>query len=86
MSLTLQIDYPEKLPVLLKKSRKDFEREARMALAVKLFEMKGLSSGMAAKIAGIDRVSFLLKLHEYGAAMINLDEEEINSDIENVGR
>jgi hypothetical protein len=27
MSLTLQIDYPEKLPVLLKKSRKDFERE-----------------------------------------------------------
>ncbi len=86
MSLTLHIEYPEKLPDLLKKSRKDFEEEARMALAVKLFEMKRLSSGMAAKMVGMDRVSFLMKLHEYGTPMIDLDEDEIASDIQNVGR
>jgi len=34
-----------------------------MAMAVKLFEMKRLSSGMAATLAGLNRVNFLLNLH-----------------------
>ena len=33
-----------------------------MAMAVKLFEMRRLSSGMAAALVGMDRVSFLLRL------------------------
>jgi predicted HTH domain antitoxin len=37
-----------------------------MAMAVKLFEMKRLSSGMAAQLAGMERVTFLLNLHHYG--------------------
>jgi hypothetical protein len=32
----------------------EFEREARLAIVVKLFEMKRLSSGQAALLAGID--------------------------------
>jgi len=38
-------------------------------VAVKLFEMKRLSSGMAASLVGMDRVTFLLSLPRYGAAM-----------------
>lgn len=49
-------------------------------MAVKLFEMKRLSSGMAAALVGIDRVSFLLNLNRYGVAMIDLTEEELLSD------
>ena len=51
-----------------------------MAMAVKLFEMKRLSSGMAAKLVGMDRVPFLLSLSDYGVPMIALDEEELRSD------
>ena len=51
-----------------------------MAMAVKLFEMKRLSSGMAAELVGMDRVPFLLSLSNYGVPMIDLDEEELQSD------
>jgi predicted HTH domain antitoxin len=83
MGLSLTIEYPEKLPDALQTTRKGFEREARMAMAVKLYELKRLSSGMAAALAGMDRVSFLLSLHSYGAPMIDLDEDELASDVEN---
>ena len=54
-----------------------------MAMAVKMFEMKRLSSGMAARLAGVDRVSFLLSLHRYEVAMIDLEESELLADLEN---
>ena len=81
MQLTVQ--YPETLPDALQQTPEQFEKEAKMAMAVKLFEMKRLSSGMAAALAGIDRVTFLLNLHRYGVAMIDLEEEELASDLAN---
>jgi len=81
--MQLIIDYPERLPDALQQSRSEFEQEAKMAMAVKLFEMKRLSSGIAAKMAGLDRVTFLLNLHRYGVAMIDLDEDDLLSDLEN---
>lgn len=77
------IEYPKNLPDLLQKTRQQFEQEAKMAMAVKLFEMKQLSSGMAARLAGIDRVAFLLSLHQYGVPMIDMDEEEFLTDLQN---
>ena len=81
--MQLVIDYPPLLPDALQQSREEFEQEAKMAMAVKLFEMKRLSSGMAARLAGMDRVSFLLNLHRYGVAMIDLDEQELQFDLDN---
>ena len=52
-------------------------------MAVKLFEMKRLSSGMAATLIGVDRVTFLLKLADYGVPIIDLSETELLSDLEN---
>lgn len=83
MVMQLVIEYPKILPDALQQTRADFEHEARMAMAVKLFEMKRLSSGMAARLAGVDRVSFLLSLHRYEVAMIDLEEDELLSDLEN---
>lgn len=83
MAEQLVIDYPEILPDVMQKTKTQFEQEAKMAMAVKLFEMKRLSSGMAAKLVGMDRVSFLLSLHHYGVPMIDLDEQELLSDAKN---
>ncbi len=81
--MQMQIEYPETLPDLLQESQEEFQHEARMAMAAKLFEMGRISSGIAAQLAGIDRVTFLLDLHRYKVAMINLNEGELKSDIEN---
>jgi predicted HTH domain antitoxin len=83
MAEQLVIDYPEILPDVMQKTKAQFEQEAKMAMAVKLFEMRQLSSGLAAKLAGMDRVAFLLSLHHYGVPMIDLDEQELLSDAKN---
>ncbi len=77
------ITYPEQIPDLLLETREQFEAEARKAMAVKLFEMKRLSSGMAAMMAGMERKQFLMSLHLYGVPMINLEENEFFEDIQN---
>ena len=72
--MQMQIDYPDSLPDLLQTTRPQFEAEARMAMAVKLYEMKRLSSGLAARLAGMNRVEFILNLHEAD------DENNLNFD------
>ena len=57
-----KIQYPDKLPDALQLTHTQFIQETKMALAVKLFEMDKLSSGMAAKLARVDRFYFLLNL------------------------
>jgi len=80
-AMRMQVDYPDSLPDVLQTTRDQFEAEARMAMAVKLFETKRLSSGMAAALAGMSRTTFLLSLHRYGVAMVDLDETELQSDL-----
>jgi predicted HTH domain antitoxin len=57
----IAIDYPDELLVGLGTSADAFEKEARFALAAKLYEQGRLSSGKAAGIAGLDPVTFLLR-------------------------
>jgi predicted HTH domain antitoxin len=83
MSLQLTIDYPENFPDAIGKTREQFEQEAKWAMAIKLFELKQLSSGMAATLIGVERVTFLLKLNDYGVSMIDLSEEELLLDLNN---
>jgi hypothetical protein len=54
-----------------------------MAMAAKLFEMRRLSSGMAAALAGLDRAVFLLNLHRFNVPMIDLEDVELVSDMKN---
>ncbi len=83
MENKISVEYPRNLPDILQISRKAFEEEAKMAMAVKLFEMKRLSSGMAAKLVGFSRVDFLLGLHKFNVPMIDLEEDELLMDIQN---
>lgn len=79
----LTVEYPETLPDAVGSTSEQFEQEAKWAMAVKLFEMKRLSSGMAAALVGVDRVTFLLKLADYGVPMIDLSEADLLSDLSN---
>ncbi len=81
-SVQMQVDYPDSLPDLLQTTRSQFEAEARMAMAVKLYELKRLSSGLAARLAGVTRVEFLLGLHRYGVPVIDLDDAELRADLQ----
>ena len=77
------VEVPSTLPDALQRTPDEFAREARMAMAIKLYELKRLSSGMAAALVGMTRVQFLNELHQYGVAVIDLTEEELASDIAN---
>lgn len=77
------VTYPTSLPDVLQETQTEFEQEAKMAMVVKLFELKRISSGIAAQLVGMDRVSFLLSLHRYGVPMIDLDETELETDLRN---
>jgi len=83
MSLNFTIDYPETIPDALQETRDEFETHAKIAMFAKLFELKKISSGMAASILGISRVEFLLLLHQYQVSMIDIPEDELMSDVEN---
>jgi predicted HTH domain antitoxin len=83
MPQKLMVEYPSSLPDVLQESRDDFEREAKLAMAMKLFEMKRLSSGQAASLVGMGRVQFLLSLHHYGIPMIDLSDDELEMDFRN---
>lgn len=73
----LQIPYTEDLLLSLKESKDQFERDARFLLAMKLYELEKISSGKAAKLAGLGRVSFLLKMGQYKVSPFQVSMDEI---------
>ncbi len=81
--MQLVIDYPDALPDALRVSRSEFEQEARMAMAVKLFELGRLTSGQAAQLAGMPRVAFILDLHRDGVSPIQITPDELADDFAN---
>ena len=81
MSNTLSVDYPETFPDALHMSRAEFEREARLAMAAKLFETGRLSSGQAAGLIGMGRVAFLAELGRLRVSTIQVGAEELEGDL-----
>jgi predicted HTH domain antitoxin len=70
---------PEELLEALTESTKELDQKARFVLAALLFQHDVLSSGKAARLAGTDRVSFLTDVHKVDVPVIDLDEEQLES-------
>lgn len=59
------------------------EQEARLYLALKLFELGKLSLGQAAKYSGNSIRSFIEILGRHGIPVLNQKTEELESDVKN---
>ena len=79
----LTIPYPDDLLFSLKESEESFAEEARLLLAVKLYEMGRVSTGLAARLAGMDRVSFIFTLARFGLSPMGLSPDELAENLQN---
>ena len=81
--MQIVVDVPSLYLDAMHRTPDDFAQEAKLAMASKLFEMKRLSSGMAASLIGMDRVTFLAELQRFGVSMIDLEADELAADVGN---
>lgn len=79
----LTIPYSEDLLLSLKSTPERFEAEARLLLAVKLYELGRVTTGVGARLAGIDRVSFMFELRRFGLSPIGVEPDELAEDVAN---
>jgi len=82
----LTIRYTDDLLLSLEQSPEEFEAEAPLLLAVKLYELGRLSTGRAAALAGMERVEFLFALGRLGASPMGVEPDELERDHENARR
>ena len=83
---TLKIPYPEELLTEFGETPEEFEREMRVLVAAQLYETGRITSGRAAEMAGMERVSFLNKLEHYDVSIINYSAEELEREIKEAQR
>ena len=74
------LDIPNETLLALKISAQEAGPALRMAAAVKLMELGRLSSGAAARLAGVPRTVFLSRLADYGADTFRLTEQDLQSE------
>jgi predicted HTH domain antitoxin len=77
------IEIPDEVLISLKETPSQFSKDILMLAAVKLYQMEKLSSGRAAQLAGVPRISFLQSLSRYGVPVFDLTTEELRSDSDN---
>jgi len=80
---TLCIPYSDDLLLSMKKSQEEFEDEARLLLAIKLYELGRVSTGAAAELAGMGRVAFILELGRFGLSPLGQGSDEVAEDLAN---
>jgi predicted HTH domain antitoxin len=82
----LTISYPPEVLWALQEEPDEFEMEARLILALALYERGRLSSGLAARLAGIPRVTFLFLLGQHGLSPFSETADELEQDLANARR
>ena len=79
-SRAVVINVPEKVLLAEKTDEVSFAKELKILAAVKLYELRRLSSGRAAELAGMSRVEFLSELRRYEVFPFEAELSEVESD------
>jgi len=77
------IHYPPEVLSALQQDPEEFEEEARLLLAIKLYETGKLSTGLAARLAGVPRTAFLFLLGRHGLSPFGETPGELEQDLAN---
>lgn len=72
---TIQLNIPDSVELN--------DREARMVLASRLYEIGKLSIGQAAEMVGLSKRTFMELLGDYDVALINHPASELENDLTN---
>ncbi len=80
------ISYPPEVLWALQEEPDEFEAEARLILALALYERGKLSSSLAARLAGVPRVIFLFLLGQHGLSPFGETADELEQDLANACR
>ena len=81
--VSMTIDMPEGALAAMRKDSVGFAQEMRLAAAVKWYELRHISQGRAAEIAGLSRAEFVAQLGRFGVSPFQASAEEI---LEEAGR
>ncbi len=73
--------YPDDLLEVLELSEDQLREELVLVAAAELYETGRLSAGQAARLARLERVTFLEQLRRVGSPAINLRDEELEAEI-----
>lgn len=78
---TVSIEFPETVFSALRKDPDEFGQEMRIAAAIKWYEMREISQGKAAEIAGLSRAEFINILARYQVSPFQYTTTELAEEI-----
>jgi predicted HTH domain antitoxin len=78
-----KIDYPAEILWALQQEANEFARDARLNLAVDLYQSGKLSTGLAAKLANLPIGHFLYELSRRRISPFGTTADELATDVEN---
>ncbi len=78
---TAHIPYDDKLLAASGRSAAEMEREFRLLLAAKMYELGRLSLGYAAELAGRSKADFLFDLAPLGVSILNFGIDDLKHEI-----
>ena len=74
------LEYPDAWLAALGTDAEHFAEDAKLAAAMKLFEMGRFTSGQAAQFAGLGRRDFLLSCRQWSVDSVRWDAAELEAE------
>lgn len=79
----VKLNIPDEILISLKVTKDEIAKDILLFAAVKMYQMGKLSSGRAAQLAGIPRVSFLQTLSKFNVPIFSHSYSELSQDLKN---